>query len=234
MALIKTSNEIETIRGRFGGVYFKTGPDGKHVQAMPRTVRYTRSAAQKGGYGAGLEFSSFGIDGFSSLASLWMLALLAFFSAAWAAYALVFYFTTKTGERKRITGYNWYIHYGLAFPECERPAFWKPPHSPGDLPDLITVYKGRWTYEHPPTEWPADCCSGYFWEGIEWNGKPSYKTDDVKWLIWWNGIKWVLSPGLGYEPAGLTFYEMTGAMKGYYWNPVTKKYAHVYAGKPPE
>lgn len=234
MALIKTSSDILTIRGRFGGVYFKTGPDGKHVQAMPRHVNYARSDLQKGSTGSLGNFSVSGISGFSYLAVLWMMALLAFFSAMWAAYALIHYFTTEKGERKHITGYNWYIYYGLAFPECERPAFWKPPHSPGDLPDYIAVYQGSWTYEHPPTEWPADACTGYFWEIGDWNGEPRYGTDDLNWHLWWTGTQWCLSPSPGFEPAGLTFYEMTGEMKGYYWNPVTKKYAHVYRGKRPE
>ncbi|MBA7477989.1 hypothetical protein ES707_13404 [subsurface metagenome] len=234
MALAKLSGEIIHIRGRFGGVYFKKSPDGQHVQAMPRVRNYARSPAQQGGWGEGSPFMSMGIAGFSGAAGIWMLACLAFFSAAWAAYALVFWFTTKTGERKKITGYNWFIHYALRFPEAERPPFWKPPHAIGELPNFLVNYMGMWTYEHSPLEWPVECCSGMYYEGLPCNLKKSYRTDDLKWFLWWKDPVWVLSPDLGFETPNLSFYSPDANIQGYYYNPVTKKYAHVYFGSPEE
>jgi len=234
MALIKTSSDIVTIRGRFGGVYFKTGPDGKHVQAMPRVWNYTRSPAQKGGWGPGSPFMSAGIDGWSGAAGLWLMALLAFFAAAWFAYALAHWFTTRYGEKKHITGYNWYMYYGLRFPECERPPFWKPPHSPGELPDFMVTYQGTWMYERSPPEWPGDCPAGYYWEGTPAHGKPTYHADDFEWFLWWLPGLWVLSPGVDYQPAERTFYSSGENIIDYYRNWHTGKWSHVYLGKPPE
>jgi len=236
MALAKLSNEIISIRGRFGGVYFKKSPDGQHIQAWPRLVNYTRSPAQRGGFGPFSPFLGFGIEGYSGSAALWLAALIATFGAAWAAYAIAYVFSKPGKEGKHISGYNWYIYYALAFAECEHPPFWKPPHSPGDLPAYIVAYRGRWQYEHAPDEWPAEACGDYYWEGIGWQGKPSYKTDDFNWHIWWRGDLWVVSPGPGFEPEGLTYYrtelENGSKITGYYKNPVTKKLAHVYFGSP--
>lgn len=221
MALIKLSREIVSIRGRFGGVYFKSGPDGQHVQAMPRFVKYPRVGVQ-GDY----------VSKFTGVAAIWLLALLGAFGAAWAAYALVYWFIGEKGERKRLTGYNWYIHYALMFPEADPLPFWKPPHSPGDLPNYVCTYRGRWMYERVPADWGADCPAGYFWEGIPWNGKPSYKTDNYEWHIWWKDPEWIVSTGPGFEPVGKTFDGDDGTIGGYYQNRVTKLYAHVYIGRP--
>lgn len=234
MALVKLSGQIIHIRGRFGGVYFKKSPDGQHVQAMPRVWNYTRSEAQQGGWGEGSSFTSMGIKGYSGMAAIWMMALLGFFSAAWAAYALVTWFTTKTGERKKITGYNWFVHYALRFPEAERPPFFEPPHSVWDQPNFFVLYKGMWTYEHSPLEWPVEACSGTYYEKFPVNGKMAYRTDNHKWFLWWKDPVWVLSPDLGFETPNLSFYSPDAEIVAYYQNPVSKKFAHVYFGNPEE
>lgn len=224
MVQVKLSNEIRELRGKFGGVYFKTGRPGQHIQAMPRNIRYMRIGAQ-GRYR----------DAYSAAGAFWALALIAFFGTLWAAYALANLFTDRNGESKRISGYNWYVHYALTFPERDEfHPFWKPPHAPGDLPNYVTVYRGRWMYEHTPPELPDDCPGGYYWESpIPWNGKPAYRTDDYNWHIWWTGTVWALSPAPGFEPADKTFYSSSGEITGWYDNPVTHKTAHVYNGKRP-
>lgn len=236
MALAKTSNEIISIRGRFGGVYFKKSPDGQHVQAMPRVWNYTRSPAQIGEADVAKGLGVSGIRGMSYASGLWHMALLAFFSAAWAAYALVYLFSRPGKEPKRITGWNWYIYYALTFPETQRPPFWKPPHGPQDLPHYIVTYQGLKTYTEAPPDWTADNPSDYYWPGLDWHGQPSYRNDEITWFIWWKAPTWIVSPGLDFEPAGETFYrtdlENHGKISGYYRNPVTKKTCHVYIGKP--
>ncbi len=238
MALVKTDNTIISMRGRFGGVYFKKSPDGQHVQAMPRVWNYTRSAAQIGGWGEGSPFMSTGIKGYSGAAAFWLAALLGFYAAYWAIFGLCYLFYKTGKEPKKISGYNWYIYYALAFPECERPPFFQPPHAPNELPNFLVNYQGLWTYEHSPLEWPVEACSGNYYEGLPCNLKKSYRTDDRKWSLWWKDPMWVLSPDLGFETPGLTFYrselEDHGKITGYYRNPVTKKFAHVYFGRPEE
>jgi len=234
MALVKTSPAIKSIRGRFGGVYFKSGPDGQHIQAMPRVWKYTRSPSQQGAWGPASPFHSTGISGFSGAAALWGLALLAFGVSLWLAFAMIHYFSRAGKEPKYITGYNWYIYYALAFPECERPPFWKPPHSPRELPNFIASYKGLWTYHHAPDDWPDESPSDYYWQGVPWNGKPSYHNDPFTWFLWWKPPLWVLSPGLDYEPEGRTWYSMTGDIMSPYKNPVTHNSTSVYWGRAEE
>lgn len=225
---------IVEIRGRFGGVYFKHSPDGQHIQAMPRVWNYQRTPAQQGGWGPGASFLSTGIEGFSGAAGLWGLPLLLFCAAMWFYFAGKHQFVEPGMEPKRITGYNWYMHYALAFPECERAPFWKPPHSPGELPNFMATYKGLWTYHHAPPDWPDDCCSDYYWQGVPWNGKPTYHNDNFTWFLWWKPPLWVLSTGVDYEDPPFTYYSPDSEIVGSYKNPETGKCSNVYFGRPEE
>jgi len=232
MAQVTLAHGIESVHGRFGGVYFKHSPDGQHIQAMPRAVRKSRMLYPRT-FGESSKWSmGFGISAFTGMAGLWMLALLSFFGAAWVAYALVFWFFDRSGARKKISGYNWYMHYAMMFPEEDWFPFWKPPRAPNDLPEYIATYEGMWMYEHTPPEWPADCCGGFYYPGMVWNGEPSFRTDDYEWFLWWRGDVWVLSKSLGWEDPPTTFYSIDPGIRGYYKNTVTKKYGHVYFGKP--
>jgi len=220
---MKLSGELVSLRGRFGGVYFKNDKGTQHVQAMPRHVRYARS---------GIQLAN--TDAYSTLAALWGLALICFFTVAWAAYAAAHYFITSSGESKRISGYNWFMHYWLLFPETEQLPYWKPPHSPGDLPSHIVTYKGKQMYYLTPDSWESHSPGGYYWDsGIPWNGETTFRTDDILHFLWWNNTNWVLSQGVGYEPVGLTFYNTSPGIIGYYQNPIDKTRAHVYFGKRP-
>jgi len=231
MALVKTSNEIESIRGRCGGVYFKKDRYGQHIQAMPRRCRKANMRTPVIYYGASLGNRAANIKSFSFASGLWALALLAFFSAMWAAYALAYYFTTHTGERKHITGYNWYIYYAMMFPETERPPFWKPPHAVGDLPDQICLFEGMWTYDHAPSQHPDYSPYGYYWYKQEWNGKPAYYRDEFGYALWWNGTNWVLSTDFGIEIPYYTFYSPGADIWARYHNPFQNRHAKVYIGK---
>ncbi len=220
MAQAKLGNPIVSIRGRYGGVYFKTGRLGQHIQAMPRHVNYTRAGKQ-------LALT----EGFSSMSAFWLLACLVYFGAAWAAFALLYLFTDKRGEKKRISGYNWYIHYALTFPETDEPHFWAPPPSPYALPDYVISSGTTWHLEHAPPDWPADAPYGYFYVETDWNGKPWYANYVFTWFLWWKDPYWVVSTDLGWEVPGLSFHSPGPEIQDYYRNPVTKKYCHVYAGK---
>lgn len=220
MAQAKLGNQIVSIRGRYGGVYFKTGRPGQHIQAMPRHVNYTRAGKQ-------LALT----EGFSAMSAFWALACLVFFGAAWAAFALLYLFTDKRGETKRITGYNWYIHYALTFPETDEPHFWGPPHAPYDLPDYVCSSGTSWHLERAPPQWPGDYPGGYYWAQFPWNGKMFYATDDKNWSIWWKDPFWCVSPDPGFEPPDKSYYSSGDEICDWYKNPVTNKRCHVYIGK---
>lgn len=233
MALVKTDNTILSIRGRFGGVYFKTGPDGQHVQAWPRNIKYTRSNAQMGSGSIIPHSSASGIAGYSAVAYLFGLACIAAFALIWAAFGLAYLFLTKGRELKHITGYNWFMHYGLAYPEENRPPYFRPPHSPSERPSFIALYKDEWTYHHAPEDWPDECPSNNYYEWEIYNDRLSYRADEGKWSIWWKDPVWVISPGTGWEPAGKTFYSPGGLITDYYLNPVTGSKTHVFLGRLP-
>ncbi len=224
MAQIKLSNQIVSIRGRFGGVYFKKDGGVQHVQAMPRHINYARHGTQ-------LKYTS----SYSRAAGFWLLALLAFYALEWAAYAAIHLFSRPGQRAKRIHGYNWYIHYALTFPERDEfHPFWKPPHAPGDLPNFVATYQGKWTYYNNPQVWPSDCCSGYYWDSfIPWNGKPAYRTDDFNWHIWWEVNRWAVSPGPGFVDPGKTFYSPGPEICAWYKNSTTGKRVHIYNGRRP-
>lgn len=220
MVQIKTDNTIISMRGRFGGVYFKKGQS-QHIQAMPRIVNYPRVGAQ-GAFR----------DGFSELAALWMLALLGFWAASWAAYALIHLIgTTRRPEPKRVSGYNWFIHYGMMFPEEQRPPFWKPPHSPHDLPDYVITAGNRRFYYQTPDQFPPETPCNYFWDFMPINGKPSYKDDDNLWYLWWHDPDWAVSQAAGAITPLSTFFSQTPEIVGWYRNPWSGKRCHVYVGK---
>lgn len=223
MALIKTSTLIRSIRGRCGGNYFKRGTDGLHIQAMPRHVLYAHTLPQ-----------SPGIGGFSTMAPLWLMALCAYFASLWTAYALANLFTTKSGERKRISGYNWYIHYGLRFPETERPPFWKPPHAPGEMANFIaTGYKDYGMYRISYEDWPEWYPFDFFWDRhMLFEGQPRYGTDNFNWSLWWNGERWVVSPEAGMIAPDRTWYSPTHKINDYYHNPIRNHHIHIYPARP--
>lgn len=220
MVQVKLGNQIVSIRGRCGGVYFKPGKPGQHIQSMPRTIHH-----------GPLGFQGPLIGKFSVMATFWHLALIAFFGAAWAAFAIAYYFTDKRGESKRITGYNWYIHYTMTFPETDEPHFWGPPHSPYDLPDFVCSSGTTWHLEHTPPEMPLDYPGNYYWYDGEWNGKPYYRTDDKNWYLWWDTTRWALSISLGAYIVDFTYYSPGPDIIEWYKNPDTGKLVHVYAGK---
>lgn len=220
MALVKTSKAVLSIKGRCGGVYFKKDGTNQHIQAMPRIVRYSRSTLQAPG-----------IEGYSEAALFWLMALVIGFAAVWAGFAAIWLFTDDEGRKKKISGYNWYIHYALTFPETEALPFWKPPHSPSELPDYYAVWKGQLMYRTKEKDWSENCCGGYYWLDGEWNGRPEYKTDDSKWWLWWKAPHWVLSWGLDIELPDSTYYSIADKINDYYYNPVTNIYATVYIGK---
>lgn len=219
MALIKTNSSIVSVRGRFGGVYFKTGKDGIHIQSMPRTVNYMRMGVQ------GLRR-----DRFSAMAWLWMLALLGAMGGLWLVFGLVNVFTDKKGQQKKMSGFLWYMYYSMMFAEAEQLPFWKPPHAVGDEPAFYVGLGTPWMYEHIPAEWPDYHPLDYFWEGTFYNEHKTYNTDNLKWFLWWDGTGWTITTGVGYKEPPYVWDSVEGTIYGYYYNSVKKTKVKCYIG----
>lgn len=233
MALIKLGPEIISLRGRCGGIYYKKDKSGQHIQKMPRYWNYTRTPAQVGGWGWGSPFAASGISGFSGASLFWLAALVASYAIIWALFALAYLFYTLKGERKRITGYNWYLHFALGYPRAKRPPLWKPPKTPTEFPDRIAVYEESWSYERREIDFPDESPTAYYDFGGFFNGQNYYLAKEEGWELWWKDPVWVLSPGRGQEPAGKTYYSEGAESVGIYINPVTGSNTHVSLGAPP-
>lgn len=242
VALCKLGNGIIDMRGKFGGVYFKRGTDGQHVQALPRRVRYTtwpNSGAQERGilkaktrgFGSGLKGFLNGVGMFSAMAGIWLAILLLAMGVLWSGFALHNLYVDKTGRGKKISGYNWFMHFALAGEGGNQLPFWKPPHAQHDRPDFYVVYKGRWMYDHAPEEWPDETPSDYYWLIGELNGKNWYATDNRRWNIFWDGSDWCMTQAPGEWVPDVSWKSVDDEPFGYYQNPDTGSFSHVYNGK---
>lgn len=232
MVLAKTGNGIISIRGRSGGVYYKKGRDSQHIQAMPRTVNYNRVGAQ-------MILTS----RFTFVAMVWMLKLVAGYALLWAAFALAWLFSKKNKEPKKISGYNWYIHYSMRPASGERPPIvpiewwippplWKPPPLPAKPPDILVTTQGMYTYRHSPDEWPDTHPSDNYWYWGEWNNKPCYESENRKWVLWWDDTRWAISTHVGQYVQNYTYYSYGINMYDTYLNPDTNEYCDVFIGGP--
>jgi hypothetical protein len=230
MAIFKLNSSISSIHGRFGGVYFKKDPSGQHIQAMPSCIRKISMREPSTRMISGIGSRSDNITMFSSMAALWSVLLIALFGAAWAAWAAYNKYVTKNGEYKKITAYDWYMHYSMLDPQHDGTGFagppWKPPTTPYKVPLFYVTYKGRWMYEHIPTEWPDECPASYYHKFLPYNGKNAFQDENGKWFVWWRGDTWVISPEMAWEPEGLTFYKTLHpeVKSGNYQNPITKSW----------
>ncbi len=222
MVQVKLSNQIASIRGRCGGVYFKKDGGVQHVQAMPRHVNYARHGVQ-------LRYT----NAYSAMALVWALVLVAGFALAWFAFALAWIFRKKGKEPKKISGYNWYVHFALTREETEAPPLWKPPRSPTNLPDFYAVCEGMAQYRIAENLWPLYFCGGYYYQGATFNGKPWFKDPDRSWYIWWKDPMWVISKALGWEDPATTFYSVGAVINDTYHNPVQGINARVWIGLTP-
>jgi len=196
MALAKTSNEIESIRGRFGGVYFKKDNSGQHIQAMPRHI-YNTFGGTPPPYIPTHSFSRGSyINSWSNLAGLWGLAFVGASMATWAAFAVVFSLFVKSGVWKHVSGWNWFTHFNIERQVNGYLPYWKAPPAPDFLPPLVLALEGTKAYSQTPPL-PIDDPTDYYWAAWWYNEKRSYQSDSKEWVIWWTGVGWVCSHFLG-------------------------------------
>jgi len=169
-------------------------------------------------------------------ALLWGAILIASYSAAWSAFALAWYFITKAGEKKKITGYNWFVHYFLIRDPLLDGHLWRPLPEPFGYPNFVVTYNGLWIYQRHPATWPAECPADYYniipdtW----YQGKQVYRGDVRGWYLWWSLYEWILSPQIGVKTPCHHYLGKKWRVKirGRYTSPCTGSYADVFFGAP--
>lgn len=144
MALVKTSSAITSIKGKLGGVYFKSGRDGIHVQAMPR--RYIMLSSTEGylyttskGKGRG-----FGAKKYTVMAQAWRDIMELIGIGMWFAFALATEAMGLNIDGKPLTAYQLWIKLNMPRSLLEREAYTNPPKALNDLPAFI-MYGPEWS-----------------------------------------------------------------------------------------
>jgi hypothetical protein len=190
MAICKTDNSIKSIRGRFGGVYFKKDNAGQHIQVMPRSIRKASLESPMIAPESPELNRAAMRDAFSGAAWWWMLVIALAAITGWVLFAGEFTYGLDEDRQKKISGYNWFMHFNVIRNAKGKPPRIHPPNSPSDLP-------------------VAEATSGYnplnysnFYDAGMYNGKKLYKSQDGKWYTWWLDPSWVISnqPGQAEEP----------------------------------
>jgi hypothetical protein len=188
MALIKTDGTILAISGKFGGVYFKSGASGIHMQAMPRSVNMVKGG-QRGDNIKSFS-SGFGMIGAIIIIGFWFL---------WEYFSREHSDVDKNGNVRKRSAREWYLHISVPRMIDDKLPFYLPPRSPTDMPPFTGTGK-YWNGTTTP----------YYKEG-DYNGKPYYKTDmeQYHWteeptiktfFLWFEDDVWYITPTLGIRP----------------------------------
>lgn len=205
MALIKTTPLIESIHGRFGGVYFKRDRYGHHLQAMPLSCRKAsmQSSPMKPEFTIGSRSDN--ISAFSSAAWAWVIVFALGLILLWTGVAEQFmYDDGRTGGRRKLSGYNWFLKFNVKRAYRKLPLYYHPPHSPTDLPIKTTAGK----------YFGMDTINWYI--GGIYNGKVFFETDDGKWKCWWLDPSWIISDALGQHEIPPYWYHLGEDPNGLY------------------
>ena len=200
MALAKTSNEILSIRGRCGGIYFKKDNYGQHIQTMPRAIRKAsmQGTIELAGHSRGNRLAY--INSWTHIATIWAMK---------AAYIFLIGFLEMAEERtsdltkskgKKLTGWNWFTHLNVPRVAEGLPPYTYPPrgadprygdqdYKPWKLPTYTIVGKDN------DVETIGLYPAGY---GGTHKGKPYYLPDHYKSnnVLWWDDDRWILSSGI--------------------------------------
>lgn len=185
MALVKTDKTILSIRGSFGGVYFKKDNSGQHVQAKPRHVH--NSFGGMGSVITGMAPFSKGdmTLSWSMGVAAWVFLILLGLTMPWVNWSEIFLYMEGEHPPQKLTGYNWFLHFNVIRCAKKKPTWWTPPKTPYNLPDGIS------TAIFPQLDHMNFYVAGFY------NGDTYFKSHDGNWFNWWSGSSWIISPKLG-------------------------------------
>jgi hypothetical protein len=185
MALLKTSGEILSLRGQYGGMYFKNDNIGLHLQSMPRSIR---KASME--HGTSIPSGSDGWRGFmagsfSSCAWEWWLMVAAGVVLLWVAFGDEWILQYGAEQGRTLNDFQWHMHFNVPRKAKQWPLWWRPPKSPKDLPDAVTT-----------TEYTALDHRNFYEDG-QYNNKTLFRSMDGLWYCWWLDPSWIISNSPG-------------------------------------
>lgn len=191
MALCKLSTSIISIRGRHGGVYFKKDHTGQHVQAWPRVIhgssltRPAGPAVPSGTSRAGLSRS------WCALSGIWADVIVGTIALFWALVAGIWLWTTKKGDRVKLTNWNWFTHFNMPRYTTALPVYTEPPIGPGLLPDYVMWGDFFGKYVH------MMYASDTIYEGhIVWHMRTRLEGY-TKYYLWFHIDRWYIADWVG-------------------------------------
>jgi hypothetical protein len=194
MAICKTSNEIESVSGQFGGIYFKKDNAGQHIQAMPRSVRKA-SMQSPITYSPLLGGSrSAYILSWTKKAKQWLMiaSILWYFSEVWQSFADANEWKNKRGKITKPTAYNWWMHFNVTRDVEGLPPYTYPPRSSLTLPVYTIV--GPWFTAH--LEGTVNLYKkDLLIHELPWYTKDTNKYTKDSYSNWSDGASSYISPG---------------------------------------
>lgn len=210
MAICKTDGSIESIRGRFGGVYFKKDASGQHIQAMPRHVYNTFGGTMPPILHHSATSRWVNIFAFTKASRAFFYLAAAGAISGFGEIAEFWLWPTKSGMRKRLAAYHWWMHYNTIRYAKGLPPYTIPPKSLKDYPSFVITGK----------EWGQNTLNMYK-SDIKHAGYPFYRMQVNPW--WWQ--EWFLfregdtnyiSNNLGHEPGQDYWTKPDGEETGIY------------------
>jgi hypothetical protein len=214
MVMMQTNGTVVSIRGRFGGTYFKTTAGIIQQQAAPRHVKNTfggtatppelRIAKSRLAY----------INSWTKKTKDWLLlaSVLWYFAEVWQNFADANDAKNKRGKKTKPTGYNWWMKFNVKRDAEGLPDYTVPPRSSCTLPQYTIV--GEWIKQQE-----GGTINLYKADGLV-HGFPYYFRDtDLKikttYTVWTDRTYSYISPGpslsgewrwwkkLGTDPVGI-------------------------------
>jgi hypothetical protein len=190
---MKMSNEILSLRGRFGGVYFKHDNAGQHIQSMPRGIHRAQ-------FGSRSLYNRI----FSECLYRWKALLLTVMAVFWYEFAKREFFTKKDGIKVRLPPGYWFNHYNVKRIYLEENVWYYPPNHVNETPPYYSAGKAFGEYGNPL--YPAG----------EYNGKTKYKFGVGPLFLWWDGSMWWVSSWPGYTPPNYCWFRPSPDIDGTY------------------
>jgi hypothetical protein len=188
MALAKTDNSIESIRGRYGGIYYKKDNAGQHVQAMPRHVYNTFGGTLSAPVGGTKTQRIINILAFTKAARAWASLVGTLVVAGFGNIAELWLSPKKNSLYKKLNAYQWWLLFNVMRIAKDLPPYTLPPRKLLDPPDHVIT----------GTHWGKNTInmyrSGLYHEGYIFSRMQENPWQWDECYLFHHGDSWYISP----------------------------------------